>query len=155
MICGYPYFRKHLYVILLMVQKSQTTTWDGAKTLQNNGIKYKKPQLVGRISETSTVPKKHPKRNRHRSGENRPILGKKKVGSRRFCRIVFQLSSIFSNKLAVRFREANIPSYQIIIYFYGVLWNNKTPAHPGKMPVNFRLADPRSLPTWMSGRMKS
>ena len=25
-------------VILLMVQKSQTTTWDGAKTLVNNGI---------------------------------------------------------------------------------------------------------------------
>ena len=29
----------------LMVEKSQTTTWDGAKTLVNNGINYQ-PQLV-------------------------------------------------------------------------------------------------------------
>ena len=31
--------------VLLMVQKSQTTTWDGAKTWANNGINYQ-PQLV-------------------------------------------------------------------------------------------------------------
>jgi len=31
--------------ILLMLQKSQTTTWDAAKTLVNNGINYQ-PQLV-------------------------------------------------------------------------------------------------------------
>jgi len=31
--------------MLLMVQKSQTTTWDGAKTPANNGINYQ-PQLV-------------------------------------------------------------------------------------------------------------
>ena len=40
-------------LILLMVQKS-CTTWDGAKTLEINGINYQ-PQLVSRISEPSTV----------------------------------------------------------------------------------------------------
>ena len=44
---------KYLSSILLMVQKSQTTTWD-VQNLVNNGKKYQ-PQLVSRISEPSTV----------------------------------------------------------------------------------------------------
>ena len=38
----------HLQVLLLMVQKSQTTTWD-VKDLANNGTNYQ-PQLVSRVS---------------------------------------------------------------------------------------------------------
>ncbi len=34
--------------------KSQTTTWDGAETLVNNGINYQ-PQLVGRISSINST----------------------------------------------------------------------------------------------------
>ena len=55
-------------IILLVVQKSQTTTWDGAKTLVNNGIsttnnKLRSPQLVSLpdFCLPSTVPTKTPK----------------------------------------------------------------------------------------------
>ena len=45
--------------LLLMVQKSQTTTWDGAKTVVNNGIDMDRlPTSSGyssRISEPLTV----------------------------------------------------------------------------------------------------
>ena len=47
-----------LILILLMVQKSQTTTWDWKKKkVVNNGIfTTNKNWLAGRISEPSTVP---------------------------------------------------------------------------------------------------
>jgi len=41
-----------------MVQKSQTTTWDGVKTLQNNGINKlptSNPAWLAWISEPSTL----------------------------------------------------------------------------------------------------
>ena len=53
-------------IILLMVQKSQTTTWD-VENLMNNGINYQ-AQLVGRISEPSTV------RHQPRSAGSLPAL---------------------------------------------------------------------------------
>ena len=41
-------------LVLLMVQKSQTTTWDGAKNLVYNGMNYQ-PQLVIAGFQPSTV----------------------------------------------------------------------------------------------------
>jgi len=41
-------------MVLLMVQTSPTTIWDGAKNPVNNGKSYQ-PQLVSWISEPSTV----------------------------------------------------------------------------------------------------
>ena len=44
-------------VMLLMVQKSQTTTWDGAKTLKNNGINYQpQPVIAGFLNHQQSYP---------------------------------------------------------------------------------------------------
>ena len=56
-----------LRMVLFMVQKSQTTTWDVFLSLVNNGINYQ-PQLVSRISEPSTVVRE--------SAQNVPLMPK-------------------------------------------------------------------------------
>ena len=43
------------WILRLMVQKSLTTTWDGAKTTVNSGDKLHQHQLVSQIFEPSTV----------------------------------------------------------------------------------------------------